>query len=298
MSTQAEKLAVLSPVRAERNKAVMEQPFYDLVFTLQTTLDIDQILDQFESHLKSAVPHSGFAFTNADVGLTTSGGTEDKHSCSYKLQLDEEYLGDWKATRNLPFSELDLARIEAYLCRLVYPLRNALLYRKALQSAFLDPLTKTRNRSALFSSLQREGELAKRHDQPLSVVMLDIDHFKAINDTYGHAAGDAVLQQVAECITKTVRTSDVVFRYGGEEFLILLANTTQEGALHLAERIRSELQNHPCFAGVGDPLRVTASLGVASLNANDSKEVLVSRADHALYRAKHEGRNRVALAKL
>jgi diguanylate cyclase (GGDEF)-like protein len=194
------------------------------------------------------------------------------------------------------FSEYELATIEAYLCRLVYPLRNALLYQKALQSAFIDPLTKTRNRSALLGSLQREWEIARRHAQALSVIMLDVDHFKSVNDTYGHSAGDAVLEQVAKCICSSVRASDVVFRYGGEEFLILLANTENEGALQLAERVRSELQKCPCAIGSDTPLRVTASLGVATLNSNENKEVLLARADQAMYLAKRKGRNRVEVA--
>lgn len=293
MSNQAEKLAVLSPVRAERNKTIMEQPFYDLVFSLQTTLELEQLLEQFDNHLQTAIPHSGFNFHNVQDGIASGADLEFGHSCSYQLKLENEYLGDWRATRQHPFSEAELATVEAYLCRLIYPLRNALLYRKALQSAFLDPLTQTRNRSALFGSLQREWDLARRHEHPLSVIMLDVDHFKAVNDTYGHAAGDTVLRQVADCVAETVRASDVVFRYGGEEFLIMLANTTAEGALLLAERIRHELERQVCHTESGDVLRVTASLGVATLMPNDSKEVLVARADQALYQAKREGRNRV-----
>ena len=296
MTTKADKLAVLAPVRAERNKAVMEQPFYELVYALQTTLDIEQLLEAFSLHLAGAVPHEGWNFSLAEQDLNLTGGHAAGHSCSYRLQLEDQQLGEWRAERSQAFSENELATIEAYLCRLVYPLRNALLYRRALESAFLDPLTGTRNRGALYSSLQREWELARRHGQALSVIMLDVDHFKAVNDTYGHAVGDTVLQQVADCITRCVRASDIVFRYGGEEFLILLSNTPQDGAMHLAERIRIELARRTHLSSDGTPLRVTASLGVASLYDGDSKEVLLTHADQALYRAKHAGRNRVEIA--
>jgi diguanylate cyclase (GGDEF)-like protein len=293
MRTKADKLAVLAPVRAERNKAVIEQPYYELVYALQTTLDMEQLLEAFSLHLSGAVPHDAWHYRLAEHGLEMTGGSGGTHSCNYQLRLEDQELGEWRAVREYPFSDTELATIEAYLCRMVYPLRNALLYRRAVESAYLDPLTRTRNRGALFSSLQREWELARRHGQPLSVIMLDVDHFKAVNDTYGHAVGDAVLKQVADCITRCVRASDIVFRYGGEEFLILLSNTPQDGAMHLAERIRLELARHTHVAGGGTPLRVTASLGVAALYDGDSKELLLTHADQALYRAKHGGRNRV-----
>lgn len=296
MRTKADKLAVLAPVRAERNKAVIEQPFYELVYALQTTLDIEQLLEAFSLHLAGAVPHDTWHYSQIEQGLQLSGGDSGAHSCSYQLRLEDQDLGEWRAARDFPFSDTELATVEAYLCRLVFPLRNALLYRKALDSAYLDPLTRTRNRGALYSSLQREWELARRHGQPLSVIMLDVDHFKAVNDTYGHAIGDAVLKQVAECITHCVRASDIVFRYGGEEFLVLLSNTPQDGAVHLAERIRHDLARQTHVACDGTPLRVTASLGVATLYEGDSKELLLTHADQALYRAKRGGRNRVEAA--
>jgi diguanylate cyclase (GGDEF)-like protein len=126
--------------------------------------------------------------------------------------------------------------------------------------------------------------------------LLDIDHFKKINDTYGHDKGDAVLRSVATCLQDSVRASDIVFRYGGEEFVVLLSNTAASGAFHLGERIRKALEKLACEADGGAPLRVTASLGVATLAPNESKEKLLKRADQAMYRAKHMGRNQVVLA--
>jgi len=296
MRTQVDKLAMLAPVRAERKKAVIEQPYYELVFALQATLDLESMLAAFSAHLAATVPHDSWEFSSADRKLGFTGGDSELHSCNYRLRLENQDLGEWRALRRYPFSETEMATMEAYLCRLVYPLRNGLLYRQALDSAYLDPLTGTRNRGALLASLQREWELARRYGHPLSVIMLDVDHFKAVNDTYGHATGDDVLKQVADCIGHCVRGSDIVFRYGGEEFLILLANTSEEGALRLAERIRNELARHLHLAGDGIPMRVTASLGVATLRAGTTKEVLLNQADQAMYRAKQLGRNRVELA--
>jgi diguanylate cyclase (GGDEF)-like protein len=125
--------------------------------------------------------------------------------------------------------------------------------------------------------------------------MLDIDHFKTINDTYGHGVGDGVLQAVARTVTDSIRASDLLFRYGGEEFLVLLADTDEEGAAQLAERIRTALERCICLPGDGLTIRLTASLGVACLHREESKDALVQHADQALYRAKAGGRNRVAV---
>jgi diguanylate cyclase (GGDEF)-like protein len=296
MRKRAENIAMLAPVRAGKNKAVLGQPFHELVFDLQTTLDVGSQLEAFSAHLAGSVPHDGWAYRHPQGELVLAEGRGQLHSCSYQLQLEEFDLGLWQATRAFPFSAAELATIEAFLCRLVYPLRNGLMYRQALLSAYLDPLTKTRNRAALAASLQREWELARRHGQPLSAIMLDVDHSKAINDHYGHAAGDAVLAQVAASIGQSMRGSDLVFRYGGEEFLILLASTDESGALQMAERMRSALEQHDFRSPEGESLRVTASLGVSALDVDDSKEDLVARADRGLYRAKREGRNRVRLA--
>jgi diguanylate cyclase (GGDEF)-like protein len=263
---------------------------------LQTTLDIDALLTIFDSHLKAAVPHDGFAYENKALKLQAAKGILSDQRCRFNLHVDDSDLGDLEITRTGGFSDTEQALVEAYACRLVYPLRNALTYREAINSAYLDPLTKTGNRNALFGSMQREWELSNRHGQPLSIIMLDIDHFKTVNDTYGHSTGDAVLREVAHCIGETVRTSDIVFRYGGEEFLILLANTSLSGAMQLAERIRVSMEHRMHLPGDGVTLKVTASFGVASLEPNESKEHLLTRADKALYQAKGTGRNKVCSA--
>jgi len=174
-------------------------------------------------------------------------------------------------------------------------MRNALLYRAATRCALRDPLTGTGNRIAMEQALQREFELARRHSQPISVLMLDIDHFKQINDNHGHSAGDKVLKIVATSIKDQLRNVDRVFRYGGEEFLILLSNTHREAAALVGERLRyaAQDQDYDCD---GQRINLTVSLGCATLLPGESTESLLRRADNALYVAKREGRNRLAMA--
>jgi len=296
MQSEAKAPAVLTSVRAGRRRQVIEQPYYDLIFGLQATLEVADLLTIFHSHLKRAVPHEGYRYRNPEQGIDLSVGRCCQYTCDYQLHLEQSHLGLLAFTREQPFSADDAATIEAYSCRLLFPIRNALHFRQAMELAQLDPLTGIRNRGGLSGCLQREWERARRHQRPLSVVMVDIDHFKAINDTYGHGTGDEVLQAVARTIEANIRSCDLLFRYGGEEFLVVLADTAEDGGLHLAERMRAALEKSICLPGDGLSLRVTASLGVATLAGEESKEALLKRADQALYLAKAAGRNRVVAA--
>lgn len=161
--------------------------------------------------------------------------------------------------------------------------------------AVTDPLTALLNRRALFDSMRREMERAQRHRHELSVIMFDIDHFKDINDRYGHAAGDTVLRHVATVAAQVLRSTDALARYGGEEFVILALETDLAHALQLAERVRNTLESSKVSIS-HHRLGVTASFGVSMLRTDDKEpEEVVARADTALYEAKASGRNRVVL---
>jgi diguanylate cyclase (GGDEF)-like protein len=171
--------------------------------------------------------------------------------------------------------------------------------REALQAqAIRDPLTGLYNRRYMQESLERELNRARRRDRPLSVVMLDIDHFKSHNDSYGHAAGDEVLRLVAETLTNCVRTEDLACRYGGEEFVLILPECGLRQAAIRADEVRQHLR--ALYDGrPGElPRIVTVSIGVAGFPETTANiDLLLQFADEALYRAKHEGRDRVVLAR-
>ncbi|ROR32048.1 diguanylate cyclase [Inmirania thermothiophila] len=161
------------------------------------------------------------------------------------------------------------------------------------RASVTDPLTGLYNRRHLDETLAREYRRAERYELPLSVVMFDVDHFKRFNDEHGHEQGDRVLQAIAEVTRRAVRNTDIPCRYGGEEFLVILPSTPLDGAAHLAERLREEVERTPV-----DGLRVTISVGVAALpeHRGQGPDDLVEAADAALYRAKQAGRNRVCRA--
>ncbi len=166
--------------------------------------------------------------------------------------------------------------------------------------AHTDPLTQVLNRRALTLRLTSEIDRARRYNSVLTLLMIDLDHFKRVNDTYGHLTGDDALREVAALLQHAVRSVDVVARYGGEEFIVVLPETAEAGAVAFAERIRERIADQ-AFAVISAPgpsgagLRLTGSVGVATFPSPrvDSAEDLFAQADAALYRAKSEGRNRV-----
>ncbi|UXD87980.1 GGDEF domain-containing protein [Thalassolituus hydrocarboniclasticus] len=259
---------------------------------LQTTLELSQLLEIFFEEIQQAVLVDGISFSHNAQNLLLSYGRNSVHSASYRLQTQQDYMGDLVFHRSTRFREHELANLEGLLTTLVYPMRNALRYHEALAAAFRDPLTGAGNRVALDKTLQREIELTKRHGQQLSILMLDLDHFKLVNDEFGHSMGDKVLKEAVTCITGCIRQTDMCFRYGGEEFLIMLSNAEHAGALRIAERIRMSISALD-FSNDKGRLQVTTSIGCATLMMEDSMESLVQRADKALYQAKRNGRNRV-----
>ncbi|WP_283183651.1 GGDEF domain-containing protein [Pseudomonas svalbardensis] len=282
------------PTLIERSVS-LAQMRQQLSLQLQTSLEPQRILGLFFREIQRLVPLDALTYEHTSSDLRLVFGLRGHHSISYSLSHEGEHLGDLVFRRNQRFSEQEQGNLESLLSALLYPMRNALLYRAATQSALRDPLTDTGNRIAMDQTLQREIEMSRRHPQPLSLLMLDIDHFKRINDNHGHSAGDDVLKAVAASIKNQLRNVDMVFRFGGEEFLILLSNTNREAAAMVGERLRFAVQAEE-YSADGHAIELTVSLGCSTLLPGESADSLLRRADSALYVAKREGRNRLAMA--
>ena len=262
---------------------------------LQTSLDLSQVLSLFFEQTRHRLHLNSLVYRYDKLPDAVKLGQPGRHSAEYRLITSQDALGEITFTRRKAFSEDELQLLELLIGCLICPLRNALMYREAVQNALRDPLTGVGNRLALENSLEREIAIAQRHGHDLSLLVIDIDHFKEVNDRYGHTAGDCVLKQVAAEVNRCCRDSDATFhsyRFGGEEFVVLLNFTDNNGARVAAERIRGAVE---AMASVfdGDTIRVTTSIGIASLGEGDGMGSLFERADNALYKAKHEGRNRV-----
>jgi len=287
--SQASKTAALPerPATAPSLHAVQQQ----LVMQLQTTLELEQVLEMFFRQLNRFLGLDSLEYRNEAQKIQLRIGQLSLHRCSYRMTHEGDYLGEIQFTRTRRFSEAQLAGLESLLGTLLYPLRNALLFREAVYSAHSDSLTGIGNRMALEQTLEREIRLATRHNQALSILLLDIDHFKSINDRFGHAYGDEVLMATVNCISQCLREVDGVFRLGGEEFVIVLGNTEHSPATLVAERIRLAIEQMQ-FEIDGVSLPVTASIGVATYRQPESRRELLERCDKLMYQAKRNGRNR------
>ncbi len=193
------------------------------------------------------------------------------------------------------FNNSDLELLVTLANHAAVAIERSTLLNELQYNATTDGLTQLLNRRTWFEQSQRIAEIAEHSEKALSVVLLDIDHFKQINDSYGHAVGDAALQAISQIIEHNVRKIDVLGRYGGEEFVILLPDTDILTAYHIAERIRKAVDSH-CFVIDPHQLAITLSLGIATMQGRPLDiTVLLMQADQALYEAKHTGRNRTCM---
>jgi len=171
-------------------------------------------------------------------------------------------------------------------------LRQRIAAETMRQLAHTDQLTGVANRRRFYSDLRDEMEKARRYGRPLCVILFDLDHFKDINDSYGHERGDVVLWEIVQAIEPVLRATDHLGRWGGEEFIIMTPETDLHQSHRLAERLRESIARHEIDTIPG----ITASFGIARYKADDTEQALIKRADEALYRAKTRGRNRVEAA--
>jgi diguanylate cyclase (GGDEF)-like protein len=197
-----------------------------------------------------------------------------------------------------PFDPFDLVarlRLQLNVKRLQDTLREKNRELEAIVT--YDRITGLRSRGFVGDALERELSLAKRYETPLTVLMADLDHFKLVNDRYGHLMGDSVLNLAGQLLLQCLRSTDVAGRFGGEEFLVVLPNTDAAGGEAAANRWRKSLATSALSHPSGEPVRVTASVGVAERRAGiDTADAIVSAADEALYNAKTLGRNQVVVA--
>ncbi len=266
-----------------------------LLEKLQQSLEVETLLEVFFEEVQHILPLDGLSFTHESDGINVKVAETAKYLFRYDLVASRELIGELTVSRNQPFVNQEINLLRQYLDTIVYPLRNALNYREAVRASLKDPLTGAGNRIALTNSLQREIERSKRYHQPMAVLMLDMDNFKNINDMFGHKQGDDVLVNVAEIMFEDLRGSDSIFRYGGEEFVVLLSNTDLEWAIHIAERLRNKIEK---LAIEQDSIRIitTTSIGIAMLDPRESIMKLLDRADKAMYEAKESGRNQVKIS--
>jgi diguanylate cyclase (GGDEF)-like protein len=205
---------------------------------------------------------------------------------SIYLALKEAKFG------NVLTDYLMIARLSLYLTS---RLNQKITQKRLIIKSQTDPLTQLKNRETMMPILEKLFEVHELSRHTFSIALLDIDFFKKVNDTYGHKAGDIVLIEIANVLRTTLRSGDLIFRYGGEEFLIIFPHTQKEKVLLVVEKLRIEIENHLFDIGFDKPLQITASMGISTYSGTEVSlaSELIEEADKFLYKAKHKGRNRV-----
>jgi diguanylate cyclase (GGDEF)-like protein len=218
---------------------------------------------------------------------------EQEHYVEDLDSTNGTFLNEQELDRPEPLLNGDLLRCGGAVFKFIAGGNVEALYHEEIyRLTITDGLTQVANKRHLEDFLEREIARAARHERPLTLVLFDIDHFKAVNDRYGHLAGDHVLKGIAAIVATQVRRDEILARFGGEEFAVVLPETALDHAAAFCERIRAEVEA-ATFQYDGEPLRATISVGAAPLAAGDTMESLIARADAHLYKAKEEGRNRV-----
>jgi diguanylate cyclase (GGDEF)-like protein len=264
----------------------------ELSSLLSQNIELEKIIDIFSDEIRKEVPHIGYHYDHSEIDATFSQGQSAEYSANYRLSVENKSIGELTFFRHHRFSSEEICELEELLCSLIYPLKHAALYQVALASASSDHLTGLTNRSSMENCLPREIDLAKRHQQSMAILVMDLDGFKQINDNYGHDIGDQVLREVGTVIIKAVRNTDLIYRYGGDEFVGGLVQTDLEGALDVSERIRLGVEKLTLVTNL--PInKMNISIGLTMVCFTDSFTQAFKRADKALYSAKLAGKNRI-----
>ncbi|SDX53686.1 diguanylate cyclase (GGDEF) domain-containing protein [Allochromatium warmingii] len=250
------------------------------------SLDLSAVLGTLSQCLHDTVTLSGWEYRGPDNSQTLRDGQCEHHRIEYDLTCNEHELGTLTLMRSQRFSAAEQTRIAGWLSLALPAIRNALYVAQITRQLERDPLTGLGNRRAL--TLQGEQWLADcvRHEHPFSMLVLDLDRFKAVNDTHGHPVGDRVLGCVAETLMAVTRTADLCVRLGGDEFCVLLPNTDLDAAHECAARIRQALTQRCIETDAGQRLHIRASIGAATHELGMTLEQLYQRADSALYAMK------------
>jgi diguanylate cyclase (GGDEF)-like protein len=266
---------------------------------LQLSLETDKILQLFFNYIKHHFKLTNLLYQNNCIDASillkdkvTIIKTSRKHNIKFELFYQDKFLGNIEFISKIKLTPNKIIELKEYINLLILPIKNSMLYSQAVKETRTDPLTKTGNKLALLEDLKYHFSLSNRYNSPLSVLFIDIDYFKIINDRYGHYIGDQVLTNLGSTLKSIIRKSDTVYRFGGEEFVIILENTNQNGAINLAKKIKSYIKkNQNLFSFNSNIINLTLSMGIATKQSNDTEESLIKRSDDALYTAKNKGRN-------
>ncbi|TBW59034.1 GGDEF domain-containing protein [Marinobacter halodurans] len=266
--------------------------FTRLCRRMTTTLDLQELMAIFAEELASVVPFDRLSYqhTVEDQPVDIQIGQGGNHRCEYGLNLGGEHFGVLTLYRRLRFAKQEQTVIEQMLGTAINSIRNACRYDAMWRASLTDVVTGIPNKRAFEDALEREVSLGNRHGDLCGLILCDLDRFKSVNDRYGHMTGDRILRATALAIQGATRSTDTVYRIGGEEFGIILPHIGDRECILVADRIRNAITQIRLDSDSG-PVSVTASAGFGIQARGESAAAWFKRADEALYRAKADGRD-------
>ena len=275
------------PFSAEHYRNNEPAAIHSLLEKLQTTLNIEELLTIYAEHAKQIINFSGLQFQSSLGVAQIPNSDNSKPPYSFNLDINNEHLGQLIYFCQYPLSGSIKQKLVGLHSVLVYPLRNALMYSRVLKLATKDTSTGLNNRSQFDAILAQKLERFRRHHRPFSLMLLDLDNFKQVNDSYGHKIGDDVLQEFANVLCSSIRGTDSVFRFGGDEFAVLIDDPEFTTNKVIAQRVMQLVTQ----SSLMKQYEVTTSIGFTLANSKDCENEIFARADKGLYKAKASGRN-------
>lgn len=253
-----------------------------LMEQLQTTLELDKLLNIFAMEAAKFISFTGLYFTQKDNSVCIRGSRKGKAERQFELKINNKFIGTLTYAINAPISLSNYKILNDLHQYLLHPIQNAISYKKAMALAMQDSLTGLGNRRAFDQQIKRAMHHATRQHHQVGLMVCDLDKFKLINDTHGHNVGDDILIDFAEALRSSTRDSDSIFRFGGDEFVVIVEDASEDSLNVIETRIQQALAKNSLLSRYN----MTCSLGCAFMHRADNEISLFKRADQALYRNK------------
>lgn len=267
-----------------------------LVLKLQTTLDINQVFQTFYETIKHDLNIRCIEYEYPLFGIHINLGHRATNSYSYLLEVEDDTWGKIIAHRSEEFSQSEKTRFDVYISAVVFPLRNAIRHESAIIQTSDDSYLGLPNWGHMESQLTRESKLAVRQKHSLSLLIIDIDRFTNLKDSYGSLFGDIAIRHVHETLQECLRDTDILYRFGYDQFSLILRNILAFEASQIADRFRNAISESHLTTDEEKNIKLTISIGVTELQKDDTVESIYERAYKALKLAKSSGRNQVKVA--
>ncbi len=267
-----------------------------LILKLQTTLSVSHVIETFFMSLKIDMDACGAEYEYPLLYTHIQQGEKTNNYYNYLIEVDNDTWGNIILYFEIDLNKDKKLRLDEYVSAIIFPLRNAIQHESAITLAANESNLGLPNWSLLESQITREAKLAIRQKQPLSLLLIDIDRFTTLKEKNGSLFSDIIIRHVYETLQKTLRDTDILYRFGYDQFSLIFRDIQASDAEIIAKRIKDSVSNHELFGHDNKKIRLTISIGITNLKQDDSVDSLYKRAHSALKFAKNSGRNQIKVA--